>query len=120
MSLAAMFAATRERHEIALVPYVTAGYPSTGASLDFIDQAALAGADAIEIGLPFSDPVAAGPTIQFASHQALESGFKTRAFLEAPSARPRPCPRTARSGPGVPPPSRTPRPAAPPPATPMA
>ena len=92
MSLAAMFAATRERHEIALVPYVTAGYPSTGASLDFIDQAALAGADAIEIGLPFSDPVADGPTIQFASHQALESGFKTRAFLEALSARRRPCP----------------------------
>ena len=83
MTLAKMFAGTRERNEIALIPYVTAGYPSVAASLDFIRIAAEAGADAIEIGLPFSDPVADGPTIQFASHAALEAGFKTRPFLEA-------------------------------------
>lgn len=92
MTLASMFVATKERNEIAFIPYVTAGYPSIPASLGFIDQAAAAGADAVEIGLPFSDPVADGPTIQFASHQALESGFKTRAFLEALAARRRPCP----------------------------
>ena len=93
MTLASMFLATRGRNEIALIPYVTAGYPSVSASLDFMDQAAAAGADAVEIGLPFSDPVADGPTIQFASHQALENGFKTRVFLEALAARGRACPR---------------------------
>jgi len=92
MTLASVFAATRARNEIALIPYVTAGYPSIPASLDFMDQAEAAGADALEIGLPFSDPVADGPTIQFASHQALESGFKTRVFLEALAARRRSCP----------------------------
>jgi len=91
--MAAMFAAARARNEIALIPYVTAGYPTIPASLDFLDQAAMAGADAIEIGLPFSDPVADGPTIQFASHQALESGFKTRVFLDALVAHPHLCPR---------------------------
>lgn len=92
MSMAGMFAALKAREEFALIPYVTAGYPSIPASLDFIDQAAGAGADAVEIGLPFSDPVADGPTIQFASHQALEGGFKTRVFLDALATRRRPCP----------------------------
>lgn len=93
MTMAPMFAAAKARNEIALIPYVTAGFPRIPASLDFIDQAALAGADAVEIGLPFSDPVADGPTIQFASHQALESGFRTRTFLEVLAARRRSCPR---------------------------
>lgn len=92
MTLSRMFEATKARREIALIPYVTAGYPSLGASLDFIAQAADAGADAIEIGLPFSDPTADGPTIQFASHHALESGFRTRVFLEALAATRRACP----------------------------
>ena len=92
MTLETMFAAVRARSEIALIPYVTAGYPTTSASLDFIDRAASAGADAVEVGLPFSDPVADGPTIQFASHAALEAGFKTRAFLEALSERRMSCP----------------------------
>jgi len=87
-----MFDATKARNELALIPYVTAGYPSLGASLDFIRQAADAGADAIEIGFPFSDPTADGPTIQFASHQALEGGFKTRGFLEALGAAAHSCP----------------------------
>lgn len=88
MTLAALFASAKARGEIALIPYVTAGYPTLPASLEFIDQAAAAGADAIEVGLPFSDPVADGPTIQFASHQALTAGFKTRGLLEALAARP--------------------------------
>lgn len=92
MILARMFEATQARREIALIPYVTAGYPSLRASLDFIARAADAGADAIEIGLPFSDPTADGPTIQFASHQALENGFKTLAFLEALGATGHGCP----------------------------
>ena len=92
MTMAAMFLAAKARNEIALIPYVTAGYPTMEASLDFIDQAATAGADAVEIGLPFSDPVADGPTIQFASHLALERGFKTRVFLDALAARRPACP----------------------------
>ncbi len=92
MTLSPMFERARAREEIALIPYVTAGYPSTAASLDFICAAAEAGADAIEIGLPFSDPVADGPSIQFASHEALANGFKSRAFLEAIAARRPACP----------------------------
>jgi tryptophan synthase alpha chain len=92
MTLSTLFASLKERNEMALIPYVTAGYPTLAASLDFIDGAASAGADAVEIGLPFSDPVADGPTIQAASHEALEKGFKTRAFLEALSERRVPCP----------------------------
>jgi tryptophan synthase alpha chain len=92
MTMAEVFASTRARNEIALIPYVTAGYPSIAASLDLVQDAATAGADAVEIGLPFSDPVADGPTIQFASHEALVNGFKTRAFLDALKERKRPCP----------------------------
>ncbi len=92
MTIARVFETTHGRNEIALIPYVTAGYPSMEASLDFIQAAAEAGADAIEIGLPFSDPVADGPTIQFASHQALQAGYRTRPFLQALAARPRSCP----------------------------
>ncbi|MBK5257175.1 MAG: tryptophan synthase subunit alpha, partial [Vicinamibacteria bacterium] len=92
MSLAGIFETTRSRNEIALIPYVTAGYPTLEASLDFVQAAADAGADAVEIGLPFSDPVADGPTIQFASHRAIEAGFRTRPFLEALATRRRPCP----------------------------
>lgn len=93
MTLARMFEGTKARGELAFIPYLTAGYPSIEASLDLIDTAAEAGADAVEIGLPFSDPVADGPTIQFASHEALQKGFRTRAFLKALSVRERGCPR---------------------------
>lgn len=64
----------RRRNRKALVIYLTAGYPS----LDLSRQAALAavraGADVLEIGVPFSDPVADGPVIQHAMQQALEAG----------------------------------------------
>jgi|CXWL01.1.fsa_nt_gi tryptophan synthase alpha chain len=93
MSLAPLFERTRALQELALIPYVTAGYPSTPASFDLIDGASQAGADAVEIGLPFSDPVADGPTIQLASHEALRAGFRPRLFLEALAQRPPSCPR---------------------------
>ena len=51
MTTAEMFAATKARNEIALIPYLTAGYPSIEASLDLIGRAAGAGADAVELGL---------------------------------------------------------------------
>lgn len=97
MSLETLFAVARERREMVFIPYVTAGYPTMERSLDLIDTASAAGADAIEIGLPFSDPVADGPTIQFASHEALVAGFRTRVFLEALAAREPGCPRIVMS-----------------------
>ena len=55
-----------------LIPFFTAGYPSLTATYEYIMAAESAGADFIEIGLPFSDPLADGPEIQFASKSALD------------------------------------------------
>ena len=60
--------------ELGLVAYVTAGDPSLTASEKIVLAAADAGADVIELGVPFSDPVADGPTIQRASERALKAG----------------------------------------------
>lgn len=58
-----------------LVVYLTAGFPSRAVFLELIQAVSEAGVDAIEIGVPFSDPVADGPTIQLASQAALEAGI---------------------------------------------
>ncbi|WP_094751759.1 tryptophan synthase subunit alpha [Psychromonas sp. CD1] len=58
----------------AFVPFVTIGDPDKARSLEIIDTLVKAGADALELGIPFSDPVADGPTIQKASIRALEAG----------------------------------------------
>lgn len=76
------FAALRARREIALVPFVTAGDPDLETTEDVVLALAEAGADAIEIGVPFSDPMAEGPTIQRASERALRSGASLRRCLE--------------------------------------
>jgi tryptophan synthase alpha chain len=60
--------------ELGLVAYLTAGDPTLAASEKIILAAAEAGADVIELGVPFSDPIADGPTIQRASERALRSG----------------------------------------------
>lgn len=60
--------------ELGLVAYVTAGDPSLAATQEIVLAAAEAGADIIELGVPFSDPLADGPTIQRASERALRSG----------------------------------------------
>jgi tryptophan synthase alpha chain len=60
--------------ELGLVAYITAGDPSLDATEKIVLGAAAAGADVIELGVPFSDPVADGPTIQRASERALRSG----------------------------------------------
>lgn len=72
-----IFASLRERGESALVTYFMAGYPDEASSLELIDACARGGADIIEIGMPFSDPSADGPTIQAAAMQSLKSGTKT-------------------------------------------
>ena len=58
----------------AFMPYAVLGYPTPGASLDVIKTLATAGADLLELGVPFSDPLADGPTIQAATQRALENG----------------------------------------------
>src|SRR5256885_4449340 len=68
------FADLRASGELGIVAYITAGDPSLDATLKFIIALAEAGADVIELGVPFSDPLADGPTIQRASERALESG----------------------------------------------
>lgn len=88
--LAARFAGWRASNRKALVPYLTAGYPAPDRTLDLMQRFARAGADIIELGVPFSDPVADGATIQRSSQVALEHGVslewcldQLRAFRQA-------------------------------------
>jgi tryptophan synthase alpha chain len=69
-----IFAAARRERRAALIPYLTVGDPSLPASLEIALALADAGADIIELGVPFSDPVADGPVIQAASQRALAHG----------------------------------------------
>jgi tryptophan synthase alpha chain len=68
------FAALRESGELGIVAYITAGDPTLEATHKFVLALAGAGADVIELGIPFSDPLADGPTIQRASERALKAG----------------------------------------------
>ncbi|HEY4138057.1 MAG TPA: tryptophan synthase subunit alpha, partial [Casimicrobiaceae bacterium] len=67
----ATFAKLRSAGRTALIPYVTVGDPSLAAMPGILDAVAAAGADVIELGVPFSDPMADGPVIQRASERAL-------------------------------------------------
>ena len=64
------FAELRDSGELGIVAYITAGDPSLDATHKFVLALAEAGADVIELGIPFSDPLADGPTIQRASERA--------------------------------------------------
>ncbi|MCD9505058.1 tryptophan synthase subunit alpha [Photobacterium phosphoreum] len=66
-----LFTQLSARNEGALVPFVTLGDPTPQQSMDIIDTLVTAGADALELGIPFSDPLADGPTIQGANIRAL-------------------------------------------------
>ncbi len=76
------FAALRETGELGIVAYITAGDPSMDATLEFVLALEEAGADVIELGVPFSDPLADGPTIQRASERALKAGATLPGILE--------------------------------------
>ena len=88
------FAALREKGETALIPFLTAGDPDLETTEALVLSMAEAGADLIELGFPFSDPFAEGPTIQRSSERALAGGVnlhkilalvkKLRAKLEIP------------------------------------
>jgi tryptophan synthase alpha chain len=70
----ATFNRRRAAGQTVLIPYVTAGDPSLAATADIVDALVDAGADIIELGVPFSDPMADGPTIQRSSERALARG----------------------------------------------
>jgi tryptophan synthase alpha chain len=67
----------------ALMPYLTLGYPSLDLSVELAETCAEAGANVLELGIPFSDPIADGPIIQRATHLALEQGASPRMCLGA-------------------------------------
>ncbi|MCK5912341.1 MAG: tryptophan synthase subunit alpha, partial [Desulfuromusa sp.] len=76
------FAALKQRRETALIPFITAGDPDLGTTADLILTLVEAGADMVELGVPFSDPMADGPTIQAASERALAAGTTLAGILQ--------------------------------------
>jgi len=72
----------RERNELALVLYLTAGDPSEELTIEAALCSAASGADVLELGIPFSDPIADGPTIQAAIDRALKRGVRVATVLE--------------------------------------
>lgn len=69
-----MFASLRKKNERAFIPYIPVGYPTTESSEELIKAICESGADLVELGVPYSDPLADGPTIQEAGGQALANG----------------------------------------------
>ncbi len=82
-ALAAMFARADREQRAAFLPYFPIGYPGYAESLDVLAALAAAGVDGFEIGMPFSDPLADGPTIQAATQVALENGITVARCLQA-------------------------------------
>jgi tryptophan synthase alpha chain len=78
----ATFARLKKQGEKALIPFITAGDPDLSTTESLIHVLVEAGADLIELGVPFSDPMADGPTIQAASERALAAGTTLPAILE--------------------------------------
>lgn len=79
--IAAAFENARTQGRAALMPYFTLGYPTANDSVDIIEALASAGADLIELGIPFSDPLADGPVIQYSTQVALEQGTSVKKCL---------------------------------------
>jgi tryptophan synthase alpha chain len=93
--IAEAFARARSEGRVALVPYIVAGYPDAETSLAIAVAAIDAGADLLEVGLPYSDPLADGTTLQRASSVALLAGVTFDGSLDLVR-------RIARARPGVP------------------
>jgi tryptophan synthase alpha chain len=82
LAIATAFERAAGEDRAAFIPYLTAGFPDSGTFLDIIQALADNGADLIEIGLPFSDTLSAGPVIQKAGQSALESGVTPSMALD--------------------------------------
>ncbi len=76
------FDALREEGRAAFIPYITAGDPSLERTSELLDALADAGADLIELGIPFSDPMADGPTLQAAARRALKDNVNIPRILD--------------------------------------
>jgi tryptophan synthase alpha chain len=76
--IAATFEALRKQGRKALIPFVTAGDPDPALAVPLMHALVAGGADVIELGVPFSDPMADGPTIQRSSERALKQGVRLR------------------------------------------
>jgi tryptophan synthase alpha chain len=79
--IATTFARLRAQGRTAIMPFVTVGYPELDSALALVPAMVRGGADLLELGIPFSDPLADGATIQHSSHQALLNGTTVRHCL---------------------------------------
>lgn len=76
------FARLKAEQRKAMIPFITAGDPSPKLTVPLLHGLVAAGADVLELGVPFSDPMADGPTIQRASERALKQGVSLRSVLD--------------------------------------
>ena len=81
--IARVFAEGRRVGRSLVVPFVTAGFPNASSTVPLVRALSEAGADMVEIGMPFSDPLADGPTIQHSSEVALRNGMSVAGALSA-------------------------------------
>jgi tryptophan synthase alpha chain len=81
MSIAEKFKELKTKNETALILYLTGGFPNLAESMKIIKTLDESGADIIEVGIPFSDPIADGPTIQESSHTSLMKGTTLRRII---------------------------------------
>ena len=86
MSVSEVFAKAKADGRGVLVGYLPVGFPDVPGSLDAMRAMVEAGVDIVEVGMPYSDPVMDGPTIQAAAEQALRKGVRTRDVLTAVEA----------------------------------
>ncbi len=84
--LADVFQAARKERRAAFVAYVTAGDPAPDHTVGIVRALRRGGADVVELGIPFSDPIADGPTNQRAAERALEAGMTPRGVIETVAA----------------------------------
>jgi tryptophan synthase alpha chain len=80
--LSEVFERCRSDNRAALIGYYPAGYPTVGGSVEAVRTMVANGCDIIEVGIPYSDPMMDGPTIQAAADVALEAGFRVRDTFE--------------------------------------
>src|SRR5206468_1516519 len=80
------FSAARAENRAALIGYLPAGFPSVAGAIEAIEAMVDAGVDIVEVGLPYTDPLMDGPTIQAAVESALRSGVTTADVLRTVEA----------------------------------